>query len=41
MELENSTLTEITQMQEDITKRYVLTDKWILTKKYRITFNKT
>ena len=39
MELENITLSEVTQTQEDMPKRHVLIDKWILARKYRITFN--
>ena len=36
IELENITLSEVTQTKEYIPKMYVLTDKWILAKKYRI-----
>ena len=37
MELENIILSEVTQSQRNKQTRYVLTDKWILAKKYRIT----
>ena len=39
IELQNIILVEVTQTQEDILKRYILSDKQILAKKYRITLN--